>query len=329
MENQHPYRAKIEPIADGYSNYLWSVMIPTYNCADYLRETLTSVLSQDPGSNIMQIEVIDDCSEKDDPSAVVAELGGGRVGFYRQKENIGYIKNFETCLERSQGQLVHILHGDDCVRDGFYSKLQKGFSENPQVGAAFCRHIYIDGRGNWTGISELEQSASGILPNWLEKIAAGQRIQTPSIVVRREVYERLGSFDRRFCCSAEDWEMWVRIAAANYPIWYEVEPLALYRKGLSSLTANSIRSGNNIQDFRKAIEIMQEYLPENSAQELKKKALNFSAQTALRYANQLATQDDFIGMTNQIKQALISSRAPSIISSILVLLTKFLYKNII
>jgi len=57
--------------------------------------------------------------------------------------------------------------------------------------------------------------------------------------------------------------------------------------------------------------------------------LNFSAQAALRYANQLATQDDFIGMTNQIKQALISSRAPSIISSILVLLTKFLYKNII
>jgi len=53
MENQHPYRAKIEPIADGYSNYLWSVMIPTYNCADYLRETLTSVLSQDFGNNIM------------------------------------------------------------------------------------------------------------------------------------------------------------------------------------------------------------------------------------------------------------------------------------
>jgi GT2 family glycosyltransferase len=221
------------------------------------------------------------------------------------------------------------LHGDDCVRDGFYSKLQKAFNENPQVGAAFCRHIYMDERGNWTDISKIELTDSGILPNWLEKIASQQRIQTASIVVRREVYESLGGFDRRFCCSAEDWEMWVRIAAANYPIWYEVESLALYRKGLSSLTANSIRSGKNIQDLRKAIEIMQEYLPQNSAQELKKKALNFSAQAALRYANQLATQDDFIGMTNQIKQALISSRAPSVISSILVLLTKFLYKNII
>ena len=40
---------------------------------------------------------------------------------------------------------------------------------------------------------------------------------TPSIVVRRSVYERLGSFDRRLVC-AEDWEMWVRIAA-HYPIW--------------------------------------------------------------------------------------------------------------
>jgi GT2 family glycosyltransferase len=221
------------------------------------------------------------------------------------------------------------LHGDDCVRDGFYSKLQKAFNENPQLGAAFCRHIYMDERGNWTGISEIELTDRGILPNWLEKIASQQRIQTPSIVVRREVYESLGGFDRRFCCSAEDWEMWVRIAAANYPIWYELEPLALYRNGLSSLTANSIRSGNNIQDFRKAIEIMQEYLPEDNAHKFKKKALNFSAKAALRYANQLAIQNDFIGMSNQIKQALISSLVPSVIKSSLVLLTRFFYNNII
>ena len=41
----------------------WSVMIPTYNPrADYLEETLHSVLQQDPGPEQMQIEVIDDGS---------------------------------------------------------------------------------------------------------------------------------------------------------------------------------------------------------------------------------------------------------------------------
>jgi len=44
----------------------WSMMIPTYNArADYLEETLTSVLQQDPGSEQMQIEVIDDHSPDD------------------------------------------------------------------------------------------------------------------------------------------------------------------------------------------------------------------------------------------------------------------------
>jgi hypothetical protein len=33
---------------------------------------------------------------------------------------VGHIKNFETCLQRAQGSLVHLLHGDDYVLDGFY-----------------------------------------------------------------------------------------------------------------------------------------------------------------------------------------------------------------
>ncbi|MEQ9234992.1 MAG: glycosyltransferase [Coleofasciculus sp. E2-BRE-01] len=62
MSEQYYYRATISPIPKGEQRPLWSVMIPTYNCAQYLRETLANVLAQDPGSEVMQIEVIDDHS---------------------------------------------------------------------------------------------------------------------------------------------------------------------------------------------------------------------------------------------------------------------------
>ena len=50
-------------------------MIPTYNPrADYLEETLRSVLQQDPGPEQMQIEVVDDRSMDDTASELFAAL---------------------------------------------------------------------------------------------------------------------------------------------------------------------------------------------------------------------------------------------------------------
>ena len=64
MTDQYSYRAIIPPVPEGTPRPLWSVMILTYNCSNYLRETLVSVLAQDPGAYVMQIEVVDDHSTK-------------------------------------------------------------------------------------------------------------------------------------------------------------------------------------------------------------------------------------------------------------------------
>jgi len=176
---QSKYRPRIEPVEPATTRPVWSVMIPNYNCDAYLRETLASVLAQDPGPDVMQIQVVDDHST-DNPESLVHEMGEGRVEFFRQSRNVGYLANFETCLQRSRGTLVHLLHGDDCVRSGFYEHLQTAFEHNPGIGAAFCRHIYVDEQGNWGTISPLERGEPGVLDGWLSKIASGQRVATPS-----------------------------------------------------------------------------------------------------------------------------------------------------
>jgi len=314
MSEQHPYRATILPVPEGVCPPLWSVMIPTYNCADYLRQTLAGILAQDPGAEVMQIEVVDDHSTLDDPAAVVAELGWGRVEFYQQPQNVGYIRNFETCLQRSRGQLIHLLHGDDCVLDGFYRKMQQLFEKYPEIGAAFCRHIIMDDWGHWQRISPLEQTESGVLSNWLERIAVKHPLQTPSMVVRRAVYEKLGGFDRRMLSCGEDWEMWVRIAA-EYPMGYEVEPLALYRDRSNSLTKNSVRTGQNIRDVRKATEIVRAYLPEARARELSNKAGEEWASWALHFAQQMIAKRDTAAAITQIQEGFKCSHSAKVIRS--------------
>lgn len=301
-EKIESHRASIPAVPEGSPRPLWSVMIPTHNCAHYLVQSLTSVLAQAPGPAQMQIEVVDDCSTLDDPAAIVAELGQGRVGFYRQPENVGHLRNFQTCLERSRGRWVHLLHGDDYVLAGFYSRLELAFAATPQPGAAFCRQIFVDERGRPEHLSPLEQPDRGILNNWLERIAVGQRLQTPAIVVGRQVYEQLGGFDCRLKW-VEDWEMWVRLAA-HYPVWYEPEPLAAYRVHPGSNSSHLIRTGENIRDVRRAVSLIKPYLPPSQADKLTKVALERWAITALYGAKSAALAGDRRTAVNQIKEAL-------------------------
>jgi Glycosyl transferase family 2 len=295
------HRAVIPPVPDGTPRPLWSVMIPTFNCAGYLCETLAAILAQDPGPGHMQIEVVDDHSTLDQPAAVVEAVGRGRVAFHRQEENVGHTKNFETCLRRARGRLIHLLHGDDHVRDGFYRRMEAAFV-SAEVGAAFCRQIFTDADGHWQGISPLEQKQSGVLTNALERLATEQRIMTPSIVVRREVYEALGGFDARLVCS-EDWEMWVRIAA-RYAVWYEVEPLAVYRMHALSNTGRHVRSGADMRYTCQAISIFRSYLPAAMADRVSQRARETYALSALATAYSLLAGGDVGGGITQAREAL-------------------------
>lgn len=291
---------------------LWSVMIPTYNCADYLRQTLQSVLQQDPGSEVMQIEVVDDCSTRDDPEAVVRELGQGRVHFYRQPQNVGAIANFNTCIQRSTGQLLHILHGDDQVLPGYYAAMTAAFQQAPEIGAAFCRSSYITETGQQRFLYTLEQPEAGIMPNLLERIAVVCMIQTPTITVRRRVYETIGGFCPELF-HAGDWEMWKRVAA-HYPVWYEPQALACYRTHSASHSSNLVRSASNIANTRRAIEISETYLPESVRQPLTTQAREFYALYAFESACWQLVRRDPPAAIAQLREALNCCHSPRVLA---------------
>lgn len=134
----------ISPLAGGIRQPLWSVMIPNYNSGEYLRKTLESVLTQDAGPERMQIEVVDHCSTEGDPEKLVRDVCGNRVAFYRRPKNEGPIANFNACIQRSRGHLIHILHSDDYVLPGFYAEIERLAELHADVALLATRCFLVD-----------------------------------------------------------------------------------------------------------------------------------------------------------------------------------------
>lgn len=260
---------QIAPLDPDTERPLWSVMIPAYNCSPYLEETILSVLEQDQGPEAMQIEVIDDGSTDADVAAIVSRVGKGRVGYFRQNRNVGSLRNFETCINRAKGHRLHILHGDDKILPGFYDEISVLFEQHPDAGAAFTDYYYMNEESRRMWAENPITDTPGILKDWLLTIARGQRIQPPAIVVKRSVYEHLGSFFGVHY--GEDWEMWIRIAA-HYPFAHSPKHLAHYRCHTQNITSRSLLSGQNIRDIMQVIDTAQQYLPEEHRKEIRKTA---------------------------------------------------------
>src|SRR5882757_591167 len=262
----------IAPLPAGPARPFWSVMIPIYNCReDYLRETLRSVLGQDPGVADMQIEVIDNDSTIGDPEAVIREMGSERIEYHRQPINVGIIENFNACINRARGQWVHILHGDDTVRSDFYSRARAGITARPEVGAALCRTIYMDEDGQWTGLAELESRTPGVLDgSFAERQLVEQRIQFVAIVVRRTTYEELGGF-RSSLPHCLDWDMWKRIALSK-ALYYDPEPMACYRVHMGADSSRLVATGANVIEERRSIDYSCAALPQQYAQRVRRAA---------------------------------------------------------
>ena len=257
-------------------------MIPVYNCYNTIGETIASVLEQDPGKEIMQIEVVDDGSTDGNVQELVERLGRGRIEYFRKDYNQGSLANFETCINRARGKLVHLLHGDDKAKIGYYEKIGNLFEKYPEVGAAFCRFATIDDGSKllWNHGKEMEED--GVLDKWLFKIGSRQRLQYCAITVKREVYEKLGGFYG--VTYGEDWEMWVRIAA-HYQVAYTPEILAEYRVHINSISHRSYMSAKHIQEMQWVINSIQKWFPEDQRKSLKKQASKNYAEYAMVIAN--------------------------------------------
>lgn len=235
-----------------------SIMIPTYNCAGYLEQTLASLASQ--GVDQAQVEVVDDCSTDDDPEEVVQRLGAGRVGFHRQPRNLGLVGNFNSCIGRAERRWVHLLHGDDLAMPGAYAAFSELLDRHPDSSVVFGRSVMVDEDGVWDGLTKvLGPGVDGRLDydpfRW-----ALNPVQFAGTIFRRDAALAVGAFDDRYAHAA-DWDLWWKLARQG-PAAYTNRCLGGYRRFPGSHTSTLVRTASNLREGLRLVEQIAEAEPQ-------------------------------------------------------------------
>ncbi|MBN4002461.1 glycosyltransferase family 2 protein [Nostoc sp. LPT] len=132
---------------------LVSVVIPTYNRPDYLKQAIASAIKQ----TYQNIEIIisDNCSSEN-PQALVASFGDSRIKFWQHQQNMGMLANQQYGFKMARGKYVASLHDDDIWNEDFLAKLVPPLEANSDLILAFCDQYIIDANGiiNHAGTEE-------------------------------------------------------------------------------------------------------------------------------------------------------------------------------
>lgn len=310
----------IEPLPADITRPFWTVIVPAYK-PQFLGQALGGVLEQDPGPRQMQIVVIDDCS----PQAlepIVRQAAGDRVTYVRQEKNLGTYATQNAGLALSRGLWIHILNDDDRVLPGFYSTfraaLENQAASGGSVGVACCRYVNTDAAGNRKWTSPLSRADAGLLSDWLSVIGVSNPTHPVAVVARRSVHERVGGYCPQLKYVG-DWEFFRR-SAIFFDWWYEPAVLACYREHEQAAGHQATRSAEMIDEFARAIEITEPYLPAERRAQLTVAAKQAYANFALLRAEQFLNASDPLTALRIMQAGLRLSTSPAVLQNLLRLL---------
>ncbi len=136
---------------------LVSVIVPVYNGARYLRESLDSILRQSYAS--VEVIVMDDASADETP-AIIASYGD-RIRSVRQPANLGQFDNVNAGIGLARGELIAVYHADDVYEPHIVRREVEFLEAHPEVGAVFCLDVFVDQENREYGRLELPRDLRG------------------------------------------------------------------------------------------------------------------------------------------------------------------------
>ena len=215
-----------------------SVIITAYRVSDYIADTLTSVFSQ-TYDNFEVIVVNDGCPDTPRLEAAIAPFRD-RLRYIVQR-NGGPSKARNTGIQAARGELIAQLDGDDQWFPGFLASQVRFLDEHPDTDIVFTDAVVLGGPNDGRGFfavngTEGEASLARLLNLRVVFLSS-------SMTARRKCLQRVGMYDRSLRL-AEDFDLWLRLAAAGCQFDYYRDILVRYRRNPDSLSGNEVRMLN-------------------------------------------------------------------------------------
>lgn len=205
-----------------------SVVIPAYNCENYIRRAIDSVLMQTRPAD--QIIVIDDGSK--DKTADIVRTYGDKV-ILIQQENAGVSIARNAGIAAATGDWIAFLDADD---EWLAEKLKlqtEHLKRHPDLKWTFGNLLWPKsekgGLGSAHPAHTLPQSAAEreFFEDYFDGYCRGFYAWTGTVMVHRSVFEAVGLFEPGMK-RGQDNDLWDRIAYQYPRVGYLAEPLAIY-----------------------------------------------------------------------------------------------------
>jgi len=216
---------------------LVSVCIPAHNHADFLAEAIESALGQPvPG---LEVIVCDDAST-DGTAAVLGAIGDARVLTVRHDRAVGVAAARNSCLARASGRYIAWLDADDAYLPDSLAPRLAVLERCPQVGLVHAAFHVTDAAGrrlrDWPPCAAADVTYP--VAEAFRRLITSNMMATSTVVVRRELVDRVGGFSAGAGRCGSDWHMWLRLSAVA-DIGYLATPAAGYRQHPSTITRGS------------------------------------------------------------------------------------------
>jgi glycosyltransferase involved in cell wall biosynthesis len=227
----------------------FSVVIPLYNKADYIENTIKSILDQTFAD--FEIIVINDGST-DNSMAKVQGFNDDRIQLYNEKNQGASIAR-NLGIEKAKCNYIAFLDADDLWAPNHLETLKTLIEKFPDAGIFASRYelVFSNGKNYIPKFKEISTAFEGIIPDYFETSLPYPIATSSSIVIPKNIFKEIGDF-KPSISSGQDVDMWIRIAL-KYPVILSNKVTASYLHYIeNSLSKTPIldKKLKNFEDYR-------------------------------------------------------------------------------